>query len=220
MVVSTVGQLVITLFVLTGGYYLFRLVRDPGSDDRILDLTHLLMSILMIMMPLGWSTRIPAGLQIVVFTAAALWYAYLLMFRPYAISETAGSHHAGRPRLLYHVGMMLAMVWMAAIMAPLPASEGAATASGPGESTEGMIMPGMGSAGSASGATVPPVHGWADPVSVLIGTAFGAAAIWYVVRFVMVAAATGRTNGRKLADNGAAALMATGMALSNLAVLS
>lgn len=212
---ATVGQLVIALFAVTGGYYLVRLVRDQSWDDRILALTHVLMAALMIMMPLGWSGRVPAGLQILVFTAAALWYAYLLMFRPYAVSETLGSHHAGRPRLLYHVGMMLAMVWMAAIMAPLSGPAGAATTSMPNGSMEGMIMPGTGSSSAASGAAAP-VHGWADPVSVLIGIAFSVATIWYVVRFVIVGGAVGRVNGRKLADNGVAALMAAGMALSNL----
>lgn len=212
---ATVGPLVIALFALTGGYYLFRLVRDQSWDDRILALTHVLMAALMIMMPLGWSTRVPAGLQILVFTAAALWYAYLLMFRPYAVSETVGSHHAGRPRLLYHVGMMLAMVWMAVIMAPLPGPAGAATTMSD-ESMEGMIMPGTGSSSGAWGAAAAPVHGWADPVTVMIGIAFSVAAIWYVVRFVIVGGAIGPTNGRKLADNGVAALMAAGMALSNL----
>lgn len=217
--VGTVGPLIITFFALTGGYYLFRLIRDPGWNDRILDATHLLMSVLMMTMPLGWSTRIPAGLQIVLFTAAALWYAYLLMFRPYAVSETVGSHHAGRPRLLYHVGMMLAMVWMAAIMAPLPGSAASASTM-PDASMEGMIMPGMGPAHGASGAVVAPVHGWAHPVSVMLGIAFGLATVWYVVRFVITGGAAGRPDGRKLADNGAAALMAAGMALGNLLVLS
>lgn len=218
---GTVEQLVVALFAITAGYYLFRLARDPGWDDRLLDLTHLLMAVLMIMVPLGWSIRVPAGVQIVLFTAAALWYAQLLMFRPSALSETAGSHHDGRPRLLYHAGMMLAMVWMAVIMAPLPGSGGTTTASdAPDVSMQGMIMPGTGPSPEASAVTVAPVHGWADPVSIMIGAAFGVAAIWYLVRFVIVGAATDRTNGLRLADLGVAALMATGMALSYLVVLA
>lgn len=210
--IGSVTPLIIALFGLAGGFYLVRLVRDHTWDDRILNATHLLMSIVMIMMPLGWSTRIPAGVQILVFSAAALWYAYLVLFRPRAVSETVDGHHAGRPRLIYHAGMMLAMVWMAAIMAPLPGSDAATT------SMPSMSMPGMGiSAGSPS---TPPEHGWADPVSITIGIGFGAATIWYVLRFVLIGAASGEVDVRKLTDNGAAAVMAAGMALSNLVVIT
>lgn len=209
--IGSVAPLIIALFVLTGGYYLARLVRDRSWDDRILDATHLLMAILMIMMPLGVSTRIPAGLQILVFTAAALWYVYLILFRPRAVAETVGSHHSGRPRLLYHAGMMLAMVWMAVIMAPLSGSGDAEAASMPG-----MIMPGMSTSPTPAGL---PARGWADPVSIMIGVGFVIATAWYLVRFVLVGSAPGRTDVRKLTDNGAAALMAAGMALSNLVVI-
>lgn len=213
--ISSVAPLIIALFVLTGGFYLTRLIRDHNRDDRILNLTHLLMSIVMIMMPLGWSTRIPAGVQILLFTAAALWYAYLFLFRPREVSETVDSHHSGRPRLLYHTGMMLAMVWMAVIMAPLPGSDAqAAMASMPG-----MSMPGMSAAGGTASSS-PSAHGWADPVSIAIGVGFGLATFWYLLRFLQVGAAGGRVDVRKLTDNAAAALMAAGMALSNLVVIT
>lgn len=213
--ISSVAPLIIALFALTAGFYLVRFVRDRVRDDRILNLTHLLMSIVMIMMPLGWSTRIPAGVQILVFSAAALWYAYLLLFRPHAVSETADSHHSGRPRLLYHVGMMLAMVWMAVIMAPLPGMAAqAAMASMPG-----MSMPGLGSSTETTPSSLP-THGWADPVSMIIGIGFGLATAWYVLRFVLIGASAGQVDVRKLTDNAAAALMAAGMALSNLVVIT
>ena len=209
------APLIIALFVLTAGFYLVRLVADRSRDDRILNLTHLLMSIVMIMMPLGWSVRIPAGIQILVFSAAALWYAYLLLFRPHAVSETADSHHSGRPRLLYHTGMMLAMVWMAVIMAPLPgAGAQAAMAAMPG-----MSMPGVSMSAGTSPSTLP-AHGWADPASIVIGIAFGLATVWYVLRFVLIGASSGQLDGRKLTDNAVAALMAAGMALSNLVVIT
>jgi len=220
--ITSVAPLIIALFALTGGYYLVRLVRDRTWDDRILDTTHLLMSVLMIMMPLGVSTRIPAAVQILVFTAAALWYAYLILFRPSAVSETVGSHHSGRPRLLYHAGMMLAMVWMAVIMAPLPGTGAAGVQSMPSMSMPSMSMPGMSMAGTGAAPTAADtaVHGWSDPVSIMIGIGFAVATIWYAVRFVLVGGSPGPTDVRKLADNGAAALMAAGMALSNLVVIT
>jgi hypothetical protein len=169
------------------------------------------------MMPLGVSTRIPAAMQILIFTAAALWYAYLILFRPSAVSETVGSHHSGRPRLLYHAGMMLAMVWMAVIMAPLPGTGAAAIQTMPSMSMPGMSMAGTGAAPTPAGTAV---HGWSDPVSIMIGIGFAVATIWYAVRFVLVGGSPGPTDVRKLADNGAAALMAAGMALSNLVVIT
>lgn len=210
--ISTVGTLVIVLFGLTGGYYLVRFVLDRRWEDRVLNGSHLAMSVLMIMMPLGWSIHIPAAPQLVVFTAAALWYAYLLLFRPYAVSETAGSHHSGRPRLLYHTGMMLAMVWMAVIMAPV------AGAVGPVPAEAAMIMPGMISSTTTT-PVVPATHGWAGPVSIMIGSAFGVATVWYVARFVLAAGTPGQVNTRRLAYYGSAALMAAGMALSNLVLM-
>lgn len=212
--IRSVAPLIIALFVLTGGFYLIRLIRDRNRDDRILNLTHLLMSIMMIMMPFGWSVRIPAGVPILTFTAAALWYVHLLLFRPHAVSETVDSHHSARPRLLYHTGMMLAMVWMAVIMAPVPGgSAQAATTSMPG-----MSMPGLSVAGRPAAAS-PPTHGWADPVSIAIGAGFGLATVWYLLRLVRVVAAS-QIDVRKLTDDAAAALMAAGMALSNLVVIT
>ncbi|QGN32177.1 DUF5134 domain-containing protein [Microlunatus sp. Gsoil 973] len=230
-----VGPLVIVLFAATGGYYLVRVVRDRNRNDRVVDGSHLLMSILMIMMPLGWSVRVPAGVQILLFTAAALWYAYLFLFRPRAIFETIDSHHSGRPRLAYHSVMMLAMVWMAVIMAPLPGAgrAAAATAGGSGSAVSAasrMQMPGMGmtmsgtttspkSPAGAIGPSAPSAHPWADPVSIMIGIGFVAATLWYVIGFVRIGAAAGAVDRRRLADTGVAALMAAGMALSNLAVI-
>jgi hypothetical protein len=223
-----VGPLVIALFALTGGYYLVRLVRDRNRNDRVVDGSHLLMSVLMIMMPLGWSARVPAGPQIVVFTAAALWYAYLFLFRPRAIFETMDSHHSGRPRLAYHAAMMLAMVWMAVIMAPLPGS-GRAAAATTGTSTAGqqVSMPGMSMSGmsmtgtpaTSPGASTMIAHPWADPLSIMIGIGFAVATLWYIGLLVRIGSAPGAVDRRRLINLGVAALMGAGMALSNLAVI-
>jgi multisubunit Na+/H+ antiporter MnhF subunit len=222
-VIGTAGMLVVVLFAATGGYYLVRLLRDRSTEDRVLGITHLLMSIVMIMMALGWSTAIPAVLQILVFTAAALWYVYLLLFRPHAETDTAeidaGGHHSGRPRLLYHAAMMLAMVWMAVILAP-SFGAGVAAAAETGGMTQGGSQPMTGVVeNSMTGASGMTQHAWADPVSLAIGVGFGLATIWYVIRFVLTAGRAGRVDGRRLTDLAAYAVMGAGMALSYLVVM-
>ncbi|WP_168207483.1 DUF5134 domain-containing protein [Microlunatus elymi] len=210
---------IIGLFVLCGLFYAVRMITAGSGPDRIFDASHLVMSAVMIMMSVGWSERIPAVLLLTVFTGFALWYVYLAMFRPYAVhvlvGDTAGadpSHHSGRPRLIYHAAMMLAMAGMAVIMAPVPTA-GAMSMTMPGH-THG--------AGSSSPPPLPaqiPLHTWAAPLSIMIGIGFAAAALWYVARFVRFAGTrpiTGAGDVRRLTDLASAALMAAGMALTFL----
>jgi len=213
----------VALFALTGGYFGARLFVDRGRYDLVRDVSHVLMAAVMIMMPFGWSARIPASAQLAVFTGFALWYIYLGVFCPSVLGvELRGSHHAGRLRLLYHAAMMLAMAWMAVIMAPLPSVGPAASGAGAtamimhdhgGGPAPTAVVAGAGSGGIGSG--------WSDPVSFLIGIGFGVAAVWYAVRFVLLA---GRPSGRVigvglLIATAADALMAAGMALSELVVM-
>ena len=211
---------IIALFGLSGGFFAFRTVRSRRAPDRIFDASHLVMSAVMITMAIGWSTRIPAVLQLTVFTGFALWYVYLAMFRPHAVrvlvdgTSPAGSgsdHHSGRARLVYHAAMMLAMAWMAVIMAPLPSAD----ASDMGEM--GMHM--SGHSDSIQGASAMSLPAWANPVSIIIGIGFAGATLWYVVRFVLFAGTRRLDNAaavRRLTDLASAVLMAAGMALALL----
>ncbi|SDR90155.1 DUF5134 domain-containing protein [Microlunatus soli] len=213
MVTGPAAIVIVVVFVITGGVYGVRLLLGRTLPERILDTSHLLMAVLMILMPSGLSMQVPALPQLIVFSGFAIWYVYLALFRP-TVADGLGDHHAGRPRLVYHALMMLAMAGMAVIMAPLPTPAGA-SGSMPGMSD----MPGMsGHEHSGSGPAVPGSHPWADPWMILIGMGFGVAAIWYLGRFLIfvrdpAAGHTGRLV-RHLTD----ALMAFGMALTFLVV--
>jgi len=71
----------------------------------------------MVAMPWPWVWVFPTILQITVFTLAALWYAFLVLFGSTAPSDPHG-HHTSASVLRYHGGMMTAMVWMAVVMSP------------------------------------------------------------------------------------------------------
>ncbi|HEY9293208.1 MAG TPA: DUF5134 domain-containing protein [Microlunatus sp.] len=217
---TPIALVIIVLFALSGGFFAVRMISSGGAHDRIFDASHVLMAAMMIIMAIGWSARVPAVLQLTVFTGFALWYVYLAMFRPYAVEalieeaqikktstgSRASAHHTGRPRLLYHAAMMMAMVWMAVIMAPVPAA-----------GAMDMAMPGH-PHGADSAASIP-LHAWANPLSIMIGIAFAGAAVWYIARFVRFAG-TRRVNDahdvRRLTDLASAAVMAVGMALAFL----
>lgn len=219
---------IVALFAITGGWFVVRLVLDHDRHDRVFDLSHVLMSGVMIAMPFRWSAHIPAAAQLVTFSAAGLWFVYLAMFNPSAVHPatplTHGRHHSGRPRLLYHAAMMLAMVWMAVIMAPVTdagAMQMAMPPAGPTGTPTDVHDHSGGTTGAAM--TMPSdLHPWATPISIMIGIGFAMAALWYIGRFVVLAgrrrAGRGPDLGR-LADFGSAALMAAGMSLTNLVVM-
>ena len=224
MTPAPAAAVIVALFAITGGWFVIRLVVDRDRHDRVFDLSHVLMSGVMIAMPFDWSVHIPAAAQIVTFSASALWFVYLAMFHPSAVHPatplTHARHHSGRPRLLYHAAMMLAMVWMAVIMAPVA-----------GAGAMQMTMP-VGirtdvhdhSAGTAGGPMSMPadLHPWAGPCSIMIGIGFAAATMWYLGRFVVLAGSRRVSEPAKLPRLtwfGSAALMAAGMSLTNLVVM-
>lgn len=217
MITGPAAIVIVAVFVITGGVFGVRLILGRTLPERVLDGSHLLMAVLMILMPSGLSMRVPALLQLIVFSGLALWYVYLALFRPTVVEGTSGGHHAGRPRLAYHAVMMLAMAWMAVMMAPLPSSAASGSASMAGmPGMAGMPdMPGM-HTGAGQGGTGS--HPWADPWMILIGMGFGIAAVWYLGRFLacLRGPATGVTGRliRHLTD----VLMAFGMALTFLVV--
>jgi hypothetical protein len=211
---------IVALFAITGAWFVLRTVLDHDRRERVFDLSHVLMSAVMITMPFSWSVHIPAAAQILTFSAAALWFVQLAMFHPSAVQPVTplarARHHSGRPRLLYHAAMMGAMVWMAVIMAPVPGA-GAMEMSMP----MGMHDHPSGTAGASP--TLPTdLHPWATPISIMIGIGFAAATVWYSGRFVALAGSrrfSEPVQARRLTDFGSAALMAAGMSLTNLVVM-
>jgi hypothetical protein len=200
--------LVTSLFAITGGYYLVRTVIGFSWPDRISNLTHVPMSIVMLAMPWPWVSVFPTVLQIDVFTLAALWYAFLVLFRSTAPSDPHG-HHTDPAVLRYHGGMMAAMVWMAVAMSP-----GGPIAGG----TTGMSMSmpvGSGSTAMTGSAA------WGIAISTVLGGLFAAAAVWFVVRLILLAGGwRGPFDAVRVLDAAASVLMATGMSIAFLVLMT
>ncbi|MGI5131176.1 DUF5134 domain-containing protein [Pseudonocardia sp. CA-107938] len=105
------------VFLVVGGYALVRLsllVGEVGpGGDRLAELSHLLMSIAMIAMALGWTGGPSSGsgiVQLLLFGVLTLW------FLGRAVARSAGH---GLPSSLYHMVVCASMVWMVAAMPQL-----------------------------------------------------------------------------------------------------
>jgi len=200
--------LVSILFAITGSYYLVRTLIGFSWPDRISNLAHVPMSIVMVAMPWPWVSVFPTILQITVFTLAALWYAFLVLFRSTAPSDPYG-HHTSTSVLRYHGAMMAAMVWMAVAMsasAPVEADE-------PGMS---MSMP-AGSGWTSMTGSAP----WGIAISTGLGALFAIAAAWLIVRLILLAVGRlGEVSAVRVLDATASLLMASGMSIALLALMT
>jgi hypothetical protein len=200
---STIAAAALTaLFAVTGLYSLARIV-VPRIElaDRASYALHAAMSAAMIAMAWPWGLAVPPVVHVLVFSAAALYYLQLLVFRPATPAGPGDVHHGGRLLLGYHVGMMTSMVWMGALMSLLGhgpegghAHHGAVAAPASADAAAAVAAPG----------------GW--PVALNLGWAvfFAVAAVGLVVRLV-------RTRDRSRLDAGdsvVSLVMAAGMAAS------
>ncbi|HEY4152663.1 MAG TPA: DUF5134 domain-containing protein [Pseudolysinimonas sp.] len=197
--------LVSILFGVTGAYYLVRTVIGFSWPDRISNLTHVPMSIVMVAMPWPWVSVFPTVLQITVFTLAALWYMFLIVFGSTAPTDPRG-HHTSPAVLRYHGGMMAAMVWMAVAMSP----------NGPAMSdTPGMSM----SAGSGL-TSMTGSEPWGIAISTGLGVLFAIAAIWFILRLIRLASGRhGSSDAVRILDAAASVLMGAGMSIAFLALM-
>lgn len=191
---ATVATIV---FSTLGVWFAGRVVTGRDVPDRVSNLLHLLMSGAMIAMPWPWA--VPALPQVVVFSAGAFWYAGAALFRPTSDAALSLGHgaHGRSVGLLYHAGMMLAMVWMAVAMIPATAS---ADMGG---------MAGMTHSGTGAGAAMTGYAPWALAVSIALGACFAGATVWLAALLVREAAGAGRR--LEVADLAASTLMAAGM---------
>jgi hypothetical protein len=204
-VTTVVVPLVVALFAASGLQSLGQAITDRRRHDRLAGIIHLIMSAVMIAMTLGWSSDWPALPQILTFSAAALWFGYRAVFADHSrtASATDPDGHS-LPRLAYHVVMMTAMVWMAAVMSPTPQ----AMASMAGH------QHGAGPAAST--------FAWSAAVSTGFGIVFAVACLWFLLRLVWRSSAPDRSEPSsrlRLAHLAATAAMAAGMALSFLVVM-
>jgi hypothetical protein len=123
----TLRWIVTIAFAVTGVFCVFRCLQGGPAHSRVSDVLHVLMCAGMIVMawPAGMDfARVP---QLVLFTAAAVWFVGMLVFG-------VGGH--GRWSLAHHALMMAAMAWMLLVM---PAA------------MAGMTMDGMAAGGEHAG---------------------------------------------------------------------
>lgn len=174
-------------FAVLGLVSLAGIVRSAGWVDRGSYGAHVLMCLAMATMPWSWSTRVPAGVTITVFTLAAAWYAWLALFRPHAdAGPGGGGHHSSTLLLAYHTVMMAAMVWMSVVMTAMMAAPGGMAAMSampaPGTSTGAAAMPDPAPVPMAATASVWHLAPWQVAVTVAFVAVFAAATAWFAVR--------------------------------------
>ena len=207
-----VAWLLTGIFSITGVYSLIRAGRGGAATDRLSYGAHVLMSAAMVAMSWSWGMRIPATVEIVVFSLAALFYGYLLVAAPQAHAGPGGAHHSGPALIGYHVGMMTSMVWMAIAMGRAMGSRMAGMGEGGTAAMGGMepavtspLNSGPGPA-EMTGMTLPD---WVRGVDLGWTVGFAAAAGWFAVRLIRRPAGTPL---ERIMDTIVSLLMAVGMA--------
>lgn len=119
MVADPVGQWALTLlFTVLAAYLLFRVVVDRVRPLQwVGHLLHAVMAADMVAMAWPWWGDVPTMPQVMFFAIAAGWFAMMLFLQVSrrVLPRRLGGHDPWHQAL--HVGMMLAMVWMVAVMA-------------------------------------------------------------------------------------------------------
>ncbi len=164
------GWLTTVWFAVLGTAALVASLRSRTWLGRLSYGIHVLMCLAMAVMP--WpALDVPAIGSILVFSAAALWYLGLALFRPSGSAGLGAGHHGSALLLGYHAVMMAAMVWMAALGSTMPAG----VAHG---------MAGMDPAHTLSQAVPVGVPGWTAAPTLALAGIFAAASLWFVVALV------------------------------------
>lgn len=201
---STIVAAALTaLFAVTGLYSLARIVVPRiALADRASYALHAAMSAAMIAMAWPWGLAVPPVVHVLVFSAAALYYLQLLLFRPATPAGPGDVHHGGRLLLGYHVGMMTSMVWMGALMSLLGhGSDG-------GHAHHGGAA--VGTEPAAASAPAAASEGWAVALNLGWVAFFAVAAVGLVVRL----ARTRDRSALDAVDSVVSLVMAAGMAAS------
>ncbi|QDZ13572.1 DUF5134 domain-containing protein [Humibacter ginsenosidimutans] len=210
-----IAVVVTVLFAITGAYCLVRVAVGYSWIDRVSNGVHVVMSLVMLAMPWPWVSVFATAAQIAFFTAAALWYVYLALFDVHADAGPGEGHHRGPALLWYHAGMMAAMVWMAVAMTPF-----AAQPQMPGMDMSHMQM----TMSSGSGMTAMTAgQPWAITITWVFGILFCLATLWFLIRLVRQAIAADSLSGREgvvLLDSLVSAVMAAGMAIAFLILMT
>ena len=140
------------VFTVCAGMYLARVRSAAIWPTRVAWSLHALMAVAMVAMTWPWGTHVAPIAYVLIFTACALYFAYVGLF-------TTRVRHA-----VYHSVMMASMVLMALVMSPSTASDAPAMGA----------MPGMTVAGDAGAAT------GSSPTATWVFLTCGAAAVFFV----------------------------------------
>ncbi|GAA1458102.1 DUF5134 domain-containing protein [Williamsia maris] len=169
---------------------------------------HLIMAVAMIVMAWPFGMDVPNIPPMVFFTVATLWFL--------ASTVSLRAHRGAALTGVYHAAMMGAMAWMYAVMdgtflpgtTPMTAMS-MASASGENTSMTGMDMSSGSHAGHMS------TTGWVAGVDTALVIGFGAAALWWLYRYLAARQADSRGQTRLIDHAGTLcqAFMAAGMSI-------
>ena len=196
--------IVTALFVLSAAECVYAIATGRRVWTHIVSQAlHLVMALAMVVMAWPWGMVLPTTGPMLFFAVAALWFVALTFVR-------AG--HRGINA--YHAAMMLAMVWMYAVMSGslLPApSDGTSPAGSVGGHHSMPGMPGMEMPGGSAESTgsAPFITG----INWLCAVGFALAAVWWLYRYFVQRKAEPTQPSHRFLGIAAQAMMAAGMAV-------
>ncbi|MGL6233726.1 MAG: DUF5134 domain-containing protein [Segniliparus sp.] len=177
----------VVLFVCSGGYCLWRLLRPGIWRSKVGHVFHLLMCLSMLAMIRPGTPTVPYPAQFAVFAVGTVWFVLLAFARSPRYQGMAGFVCAsGKGTTWYHAVMMAAMLWMTVVMGGWLV--GGFEPERPAQAASGHDhggMAGMDMAGHQMGAQAPSPaqHSapmWTTVLDVALGVVFFAAVLWWL----------------------------------------
>lgn len=197
--------IVTTLFVLSAAECVYAIATGRRQWTRVVGhLLHFVMALAMVVMAWPRGAALPTTGPMLYFAVAAVWFVAMALV------------HAGHRGInAYHAAMMLAMVWMYALMSGslLPApSDGTSQAGGVGGHHPMPGMPGMEMPGASAKSTgsAPFITG----INWLFAVGFAFAVVWWLYRYFVERKAEPSQPSHRFLGTIAQAMMAAGMAIT------
>ena len=201
--------IVTALFVLSAAECVYAIATGRRVWMHIVgQVLHVVMAVAMVVMAWPRGMSLPTTGPMLVFVLAALWFVALTL-----------GHPGHRGINAYHAAMMLAMVWMYAVMSGslLPApSEVTDEAGGTGGHHSMRGMPGMLIPDAADSTGTPP---FITGANWLCTVGFALAVLWWLFRYFVARKAEPSQPSHRFLGTIAQAMMAAGMALTFGAML-
>lgn len=196
--------IVTMLFVLSAAECVYAIATGRRVWTHVVsDSLHFVMALAMAVMTWPWGMALPTNGPMLFFAVAALWFVALTLV-----------HTGHRGINAYHAAMMLAMVWMYALMGGslLPApSDGTSQAGGAGGRHSMPGMPGMEMPGAAAESTGNPP--FITGANWLCTVGFALAVVWWLYRYFVERKAEPSQPSHRFLGTASQAMMAAGMAV-------